>query len=582
MGLSAGRRRDEVTARRAVRRHWSNWPCRCVHWCLSTCMVICPNRTLCRQGPEDRRALFRRLDGEGSGLLPFSQVLTAMRELYDGWDNPQALKWAYNAAGLSKEGRVQEWEFRAVLRHAVYFSNRWAQFQTVQDGGDDGNARLMSLKEFLLACAVVGVGVRKQDAVESFYDLDIAGAGYIPFDGFCAWCSRQQLSQSPDAEGEIEDRLERAAASASPTTLLGLSSEYGADVQTTSLVQQRTLQTTHRGSTKTGKRVRKEGALTSARGSSGEIAPARTSWAGFASGSTQYTAPRHTSPDPPSRLRESDRATGRSPGAKVNLGSWGDQEAESAAARRRRLANQNDSRSRNAGREDDASRLEQENRDLRAQLVAVRREGRKDLALAVKQAEGLAEYCAHLESVLARVRGKLPRVREMRTQTDQSFLLDVAGEGHYTAAVRADWKETARELAEEDADAAEEGQEHEGYGGTARTPVAWAKEPLGHLSPEVELSLRKILWETIRHGRSLYGAQASLRLVLHTRLALNCGCAGRPCTDLASFFNAVDHDDCEAVTRLELSQALTRLDVGIVRSRRIGIFIAFIQHNHGR
>ena len=119
-----------------------------------------------------------------------------MRELYDGWDNPQALKWAYNAAGLSKEGRVQEWEFRAVLRHAVYFSNRWAQFQTVQDGGDDGNARLMSLKEFLLACAVVGVGVRKQDAVESFYDLDIAGAGYIPFDGFCAWCSRQQLSQS--------------------------------------------------------------------------------------------------------------------------------------------------------------------------------------------------------------------------------------------------------------------------------------------------------------------------------------------------------------------------------------------------
>ena len=112
--------------------------------------------------------------------------------------------------------------------------------------------------------------------------------------------------------------------------------------------------------------------------------------------------------------------------------------------------------------------------------------------------------------------------------------------------------------------------------------MAWAKEPLGHLSPEVELSLRKILWETIRHGRSLYGPQTqpSLRLVLHTRLALNCGCAGRPCTDLASFFNAVDHDDCEAVTRLELSQALTRLDVGIVRSRRIGIFIAFIQHNH--
>ena len=450
-----------------------------------------------------------------------------MRELYDDWDNPQALKWAYNAAGLSKEGRVQEWEFRAVLRHAVYFSNHWAQFQTVQDGGDDGDTRLMSLKEFLLACAVVGVGVRKQDAVESFYDLDTAGAGYIPFDGFCAWCSRQQLSQSPDAEGEIEDRLERAAASASPTTLLGLSSEYGADAQATSLAQQRTLQTTHRGSAKTGKRVQKEAALTSARGSSGEIAPARTSWAGFASGSTQHTAPRHTSPDPPSRLRESDRATGRSLGAKVNLGSWGDQEAESAAGRRRRLANQNDSRSRKAGREDDeASRLEQENRDLRAQLVAVRREGRKDLALAVKQAEGLAEYCAHLESVLARkVRsGKLPRVREMRTQTEQSFLRDVAGAGHYTAAVRADWKETARELAEEDADAVEEGQEHESYGGAARTPVAWAKEPLGHLSPEVELSLRKILWETIRHGRSLYGAQPKLLSSFCTRLALNCGC----------------------------------------------------------
>ena len=55
----------------------------------------------------------------------------------------------------------------------------------------------------------------------------------------------------------------------------------------------------------------------------------------------------------------------------------------------------------------------------------------------------------------------------MRTQTEQSFLRDVAGAGHYKAAVRADWRRL-RELAEEDADAVEEGQEHEGYGGVAR------------------------------------------------------------------------------------------------------------------
>ena len=106
--------------------------------------------------------------------------------------------------------------------------------------------------------------------------------------------------------------------------------------------------------------------------------------------------------------------------------------------------------------------------------------------------------------------------------------------------------------------------------------MAWAKEPLGHLSPEVELSLRKILWETIRHRRSLYGAQPKLLLVLHQARSELWVQGGR--ADLASFFNAVDHDDCEAVTRLELSQALTRLDVGIVRSRRISF--SCIQHNH--
>ena len=67
-------------------------------------------------------------------------------------------------------------------------------------------------------------------------------------------------------------------------------------------------------------------------------------------------------------------------------------------------------------------------------------------------------------------------------------------------------------------------------------------EEAGLLGCRVELALRKALWEAIHYGRTLYG---------------------RPCSDLASFFAAVDHDGCDAVTCPELSQALTRLDVGL-------------------
>lgn len=54
----------------------------------------------------------------------------------------------------------------------------------------------------------------------------------------------------------------------------------------------------------------------------------------------------------------------------------------------------------------------------------------------VKHAQSLADHCAHLEAALSRTRSKLPRIREMTTQTDNSFLSDVHPERKASSGVQ--------------------------------------------------------------------------------------------------------------------------------------------------
>jgi hypothetical protein len=57
--------------------------------------------------------------------------------------------------------------------------------------------------------------------------------------------------------------------------------------------------------------------------------------------------------------------------------------------------------------------------------------------LQVEQAQGLADHCVHLEAALGRTRSKLPRIREISTQTSNSFLADVRNERGAGVAVSA-------------------------------------------------------------------------------------------------------------------------------------------------
>ena len=54
----------------------------------------------------------------------------------------------------------------------------------------------------------------------------------------------------------------------------------------------------------------------------------------------------------------------------------------------------------------------------------------------VKHAQSLADHCSRLEAALSRTRSKLPRVCEVTTQTDHSFLSDVHSERETTSGVQ--------------------------------------------------------------------------------------------------------------------------------------------------
>ena len=146
----------------------------------------------------------------------------------------------------------------------------------------------------------------------------------------------------------------------------------------------------------------------------------------------------------------------------------------------------------------------------------------------VKHAQSLADHCSRLEAALSRTRSKLPRVCEVATQTDHSFLSDVHPERkaassvqryvEHDAYVGALWQPTdadqkdshmVRVNAETAPELLVEGQ---------RWYMSVSENVASLQGYKVAAALRKVLWETIRYGRSLYG---------------------RPCHDLGSFFSAV-------------------------------------------
>eukprot|EP01046_Picozoa_sp_COSAG06_P033425 COSAG06_NODE_3410_length_5383_cov_180.550530_5_plen_334_part_00 len=127
---------------------------------------------------------------------------------------------------------IQRAAFLPLLHHLVYFANHWHKFQRIEaellsESERGGNGRLM-LNDFLRAAAMVGAPVSKADATEAFDgitgsdDGSGGGGGGVPFNEFCRWCAHHHISQLPhDHSDEVEERVAKAAATASPKTLLG-------------------------------------------------------------------------------------------------------------------------------------------------------------------------------------------------------------------------------------------------------------------------------------------------------------------------------------------------------------------------
>jgi hypothetical protein len=196
---------------------------------------------------EQRREMLSQIDLDGGGgraaELPLAELERAVVGHFSdrSWDGTCQAAFAQACDSVMHVGArsddapasylwIQRAAFLPFLHHLVYFANHWHRFQRVgaellSESERGGNGRLM-LNDFLRAAAMVGTPVSKADAKEAFDGItrsdDGSGGGGVPFNEFCRWCAHHHISQLPhDHNDEVEERVAKAAATASPKTLLG-------------------------------------------------------------------------------------------------------------------------------------------------------------------------------------------------------------------------------------------------------------------------------------------------------------------------------------------------------------------------
>eukprot|EP01043_Picozoa_sp_COSAG02_P017730 COSAG02_NODE_811_length_16911_cov_343.583095_1_plen_426_part_00 len=180
---------------------------------------------------DDREAVWKRFDAEGTGALSFDEIDQAVVELFGDSvchknnQSLRALALACQTVKLNQEGWVQRSEFRMFLQHVVYFANAAEQLECAEAECQHQQGRL-TLGEFLRAAAAAGAPVSKTAAMAGFRTMvaeEVIGVEQtVPFEEFCRWCAHHHISRVPrDHEDEVQERLVLAAATASPKTLLG-------------------------------------------------------------------------------------------------------------------------------------------------------------------------------------------------------------------------------------------------------------------------------------------------------------------------------------------------------------------------
>ena len=148
-----------------------------------------------------RKELFARFDPNGNGYLSLAEVekgcehIIALPEIYE---NKPVMMRAFQAAkGVANSSRtdiggdyIEKSEFRLLLQYLRNYLEIWQIFEEI-DTGDD---RRISLEEFQSAVPILeGWGVKIEDILESFDEIDANGGGQILFDEFANWSIKKAL-----------------------------------------------------------------------------------------------------------------------------------------------------------------------------------------------------------------------------------------------------------------------------------------------------------------------------------------------------------------------------------------------------
>lgn len=154
---------------------------------------------------EEMKALFQRIDENGSGKLSLAKLDKAVMILYPDFRNKPALAATYKSTDISGNGFIEQSEFPFFLYYLVYYNNLWSIFSKIDEDGD----RRISREEFLKASKKMEL---KENASDLFDAIDMNSGGMILFDELCNYLAFTKSDLGMSDEDNFEKELDAALA----------------------------------------------------------------------------------------------------------------------------------------------------------------------------------------------------------------------------------------------------------------------------------------------------------------------------------------------------------------------------------
>jgi len=189
----------------------------------------------CGRSPSEwlaRDKLFRKFDGNGNGVLSFTEMEEGLRvdlQLDAVVDCTPVIMRAFSAAkncGENPTVYIEKREFRIMLQYIHIYLELYQVFQLVENNKD----RRLSLQEFAAFIPALhkwGLEIAPSKAAEVFRQIDVAGGGLVLFDEFADWAIKMKL----DLGEEDSQAFAPQATNAVPTIISVPTSAYPAGSQ---------------------------------------------------------------------------------------------------------------------------------------------------------------------------------------------------------------------------------------------------------------------------------------------------------------------------------------------------------------